>query len=141
VVYEDNGIAYYQISDSNTGQQIIQRTSLGANSLEPRVYAIGQYFIVVFLETITANIHLRYIAIPTMVPTSPLPVQDIATGLKSGGGHDGVIANNALYLGWTEAAGNLQFAFLSSMVLLPASGLRSGILGVRMDSPHSTHQP
>lgn len=142
LVYEDTSVAYYQVSDSLTGQQIIPRQSLGANSYVPRVFLLGASYIVTYLINVGGNVHLRYIAIPTELPTAPLAYVDIATGVLSTTGYDAVVANNNMYIGWAPSAGNLNIAVLTSALLLAAptvvAGHTANLMSVTADTSGST---
>jgi hypothetical protein len=113
VAYIDSTHAYYQISDSTTGQQILKRTALSSTAVCPRVFVLGTYFIVTFLDTVAGSTHLQYVAIPLLNPTSPKPVADFAINVNSlSSGYDGVIANNRLYLGYEAAGPSIEIGFL-----------------------------
>lgn len=124
MAYNDtNGNSYYQLSDINTGEQIVSRQLLPNAGTTPRVFLLGQYFIVMFLSTITAAVHLQYIAIPIDMPDSPIAVANIASNVKSlTGGFDGYVANNALYLAYATAASSIIVRSLSSTL-----GLTTGV--------------
>lgn len=118
VVYTDNNIAYYHVVDSNTGQQIVSRTSLGATSRETRVFILGRFFIVVFKQDITATPHLRYIAIPIATPNNPNAVQDISTTIPSDAGYDCYSANNSLYIAYGDSGNTIKVTQLTSLLVL-----------------------
>lgn len=119
LVYVDNSLAYYQISDSNTGQQIVARTALPSTARNPRVFLLGRYFIITFAATVSATSHLRYIAIPINSPTTPAAAADLATNLRSlTSGYDGFVANNNLYLGWEATSTQVNLRYLSSILSL-----------------------
>ncbi len=116
LVYVDSGVAYYQVSDSTTGQQIVPRTQLPGDATNPRTFILGQYFIITFMQTVIQP-HLRYIAVPRMNPHNPQPVADISNSVGSlDSGYDGfvVVANNALFLSWEGAGNTVKIAKLST---------------------------
>jgi hypothetical protein len=122
LVYIDSGAAYYQISDSNTGQQIVPRQALPSTSTTPRVFILGRYFIITFLVTVAGSPHLRYIAIPTSIPTSPGSPTDISSDVSSlSAGYDGAVVNNALYLSWAASASNVKITSLSTTLIVSAA--------------------
>lgn len=122
LAYVDNAVAYYQISDSVTGQQVVARTALPSTATNPRTYVLGRYFIITFMATVSASPHLQYIAIPTSVPTSPIAAQDISTSVASiTTGYDGYVANNNLYVAWTGAGTTVKVAYLTSGLLVSAA--------------------
>ena len=119
LAYMDNSVAYYQISDGVTGQQILGRTSLGSASINPRVFILGQYFIVTFMRTVAATPTLQYIAIPIATPTTPnnvATIDSVVVAITSG--YDGIVANNTLYLGWAGTAVTLRMKGLNSTLNL-----------------------
>lgn len=143
LVYMDNNVSYYQISDSNTGQQIVQRTSLGSTSTNPRAFLLGRYFIATFTQTVSATSHLRYIAIPIATPSAPLAAKDISTTILSlTTGYDGVIANNSLYLSWAGSATTIRTSFLTSTLVSSSEVVTSGhtatLMSVTADNSAST---
>lgn len=143
LVYVDNSISYYQISDSSTGQQIVPRTSLGSTAHSPRTFLLGQYFIITFIATVTGTPHLRYIAIPTSNPTNPGTASDISSDVKSlTTGYDGFIANNSLYLAWSASANNIKATYMSSTLSIAAAitivGHTATYMSVTADLAQST---
>lgn len=142
-VYVDNAVAYYQISDSQTGQQIVTRTTLPTTATNPRVFALGRYFIITFMATVSAAAHIQYIAIPFTTPASPNAALDIsATVLSLTTGYDGFVANNNLYLAWSGSATTIRIAYLSSTLIVSAStslaAHTSSLMSVTVDTTAST---
>lgn len=122
LVYVDNSVAYYQVSDSATGQQIVSRTTLPATATNPRVFVLGQYFIITFMATVSAASHLQYIAIPVSLPASPSTATDVSTSVAAlTTGYDGVVSNNSLYLGWSGTGTTVKIAYLSSTLIVSAT--------------------
>jgi len=109
LVYMDSGASYYQIIDTNTGQQIISRTALNSTAVNPRVFLLGQYFIITYIATVGGGTHLQYTAIPTTTPASPRAATDISTSLTTlQAGYDGYVANNNLYIAWSDTVRQLK---------------------------------
>lgn len=126
VTFTDNGAAYYQVSDSVTGQQVIGRTLLASTATNARAFVLGAYFIVTFTATVASVSHLRYIAIPIMNPSSPFAPQDISTTLSTlSAAYDGFVANNNLYVGYQDAS-NLNISYITSTLILSAPTVVSG---------------
>ena len=122
VTYEDSGIAYYIVTDSNTGQQVVGRTSLGVSSTSARAFILGLYFIVTFIETVAGTPHLRYIAIPIATPLLPKPVADISSTIASlSAGYDAYSANNNLFIAYGASTGIININKLTSTLLLSPS--------------------
>ena len=124
LTYMDNSQAYYQISDSVTGQQIINRQTLPATAVFPRTFLLGNYFIVTFLDTVGGATHLQYIAIPINNPSNPMAPADIASNVSSlSAGYDGVIVttNNQLYLAWSATGTTIKVAFLTRSLAVSAA--------------------
>jgi hypothetical protein len=92
---------YYVVEDSSTGQIVVNPLALTNASGAPRVFVLGNFFVIVFTATITATAHLQYLAINynslnvgtiTDISTTYTPASTVA--------FDGVVANNNLYLAW-----------------------------------------
>lgn len=143
IAYVDTAVAYYQISDSSTGQIIIPRTALPTTAKNPRVYELGRYFIITFAATVAAAPHLQYIAIPKMMPASPSAAIDITTAITSiNAGYDAYVANNSLYIAWDGTGGTIKIARLSStLVQSPThtiAGHTADLMSVTADITNST---
>lgn len=111
----------YAIADSVTGQNIVAPTVITASSGtitgSPRVFQLGNYFMVVFSNNVSGTYHLQYIAISvtslvattaTDITTQYTPATTVAW--------DGVVANNNLYLAWngSDGGGAIRMAFITS---------------------------
>lgn len=119
LVYVDGSQGYYQVSDSVTDQQIVNRTALPATATNPRVFLLGRYFIITFIATVAGTPHLRYIAVPIANPFAPLPAVDISSNvLALTTGYDAFVANNSLYFGWSGATATVELAYLSSTLIV-----------------------
>lgn len=122
LVYVDGGLGYYQISDSNTGQQIVSRTALPATAVSPRVFLLGRYFVITFKDTVSATGHIQYIAIPTANPSSPIAAADISASVAAGTvGYDAVVANDTLYIGWAAAGTTIKLASITSTLVVSSA--------------------
>ena len=110
LAYVDNAQAYYIVSDSTTGQQIVKRTELQATALNPRVFVLGYIFVITF----TVGTSLRCIAVPIANPNSPSSVITIAAMGSSSSGYDGAVmvisSVPQLYVAW-GASGSVQIAY------------------------------
>lgn len=121
LVYMDAGASYYQISDSNTGQQIVPRVALPATAVNPRVFLSRNYFIVTFIAISGGAPHLQHVSIPITTPTSPRPVTDISSSVASiSAGYDGCISNDVLYLAWSSTGTTVRVAYLSASLIISA---------------------
>lgn len=124
LVYIDSGVAYYQVSDSKTGQQIVKRTALPNAAFNPRVFVLGAYFIVMFLADIAGAYSLRYIAIPTANPSAPSTTQIIAPGLTATTGYDADLLDNstinALYIAWGSSSTSVSIVYLTNTLIMTA---------------------
>lgn len=138
IVYMDTSVAYYQISDSLTGQMIVPRTALPATAINPRAYVLGRYFIITFMATVAGSPHLRYISIPQLMPNSPSAAIDISSAVSSiNAGYDAYVANNYLFCAWGGSGGTIKLASLSSSLVVSAThtivGHTSDLMSVTAD--------
>lgn len=137
-VYKDSstGNYFYQILDSNTGQQIVGQTALVTTAQKPRVFALGVYFIVMYYDS--SGTALKYIAIPIATPSSP---HTVATAMTSATAQwDGlvVVQNSRLYFGYNASSTTVKIAYLTS-ALSPSTattltvGVNLSILSLALD--------
>lgn len=122
-VYTNAGdYPYYQISDSNTGAQIVARTLIDQDAFDPRVFILGRYFIITYLIDVAGDYHLQYIAIPITQPDSPRSPVDISTEVDTTfSGYDGFVANNSLYLAWSGTSNTVKLTYMSSTLVVQAA--------------------
>jgi hypothetical protein len=100
-----NGTSYYQVSNSLTGQVVVQKTALEINAVLARVFSIGNYLLITYLEN-TSGVHLKYVGIPIYNPISPTAATDISTVVGAiTSGYDGCVANDKLYLAYSASDG------------------------------------
>lgn len=140
----------YAVADSTTGQNIVAPSviipSAGTVTGSPKVFLLGNYFIVVFTTTISSTPHLQYIAINTNIPGSVTAAADISTTYTphSTGAFDGFVANNKLYLSWngSDGGGAVRITYLSSTLVQASTKVFTGhvatIISVTADESGST---
>lgn len=126
LVYMDNSQAYYQVSDSATGQQIVSRVALPATAVFPRAFVLGNYFIVTFLDTVAASTHLQYVAIPLSNPSNPSAATDFKSGVNAlTSGYDGVVINasgsSTLFISYEASGSTVKTAYMTSNLSISAS--------------------
>lgn len=141
--YTESSTLYYQITDTSTGQIILDRLAVGSTAVNGRVFALSQYFIITFMQTVTATATLRYIAIPLSDPTSPIAVADISTNVASiTTGYDGVVASDTLYLAWGGSSTTFKMAFLNNRLQVSTeasySSSTADVVAVAADTTGST---
>ena len=117
VYTENNGSsnAYkYAVADNITGQNIVAPIAIpvasGAITGSPRVFLLGNFFVIVFTNTIAGTHHLQYISIPVSNPSAtPTTNEDIAVNYTPTNGlsWDGIVApgTNNLYIAYPTASG------------------------------------
>lgn len=119
VVYNDStGQFQYQVLDGTSKQVIVPPVNLPATTHSPRVFALGRYFIITYLATVSAATHLQYIAIPIQTPSSPGAAVDLATDVAAlTSGYDGCVTNNSLYFSWSASGPNVKVSFIDQTLL------------------------
>lgn len=115
VVYTEVGdltTAYkYAILDGSTGQNVVSPrvipVSSGTVSGSPRVFLVGNFFVLVFTNTISGVNHLQYVAIPYAAPATTSPNLDVAPSYAPSQrlSWDGVVANTSLYVAYDTTTG------------------------------------
>lgn len=143
ITYIESGALYYNVIDSNTGQQIVAKTLIVNGVASPRCFVLGRYFIITYIATIAAATHLQYIAVPIAVPGSPLAPQDISNTLPSTtAGYDAFVANNNIYVAWTETGPAINVTYISSTLIQQAPAVYAGqtanLMSVTADITGST---
>lgn len=131
-VYTDNIVsgsstvpAYkYVIADVNTGQNILGPALIpttGVVTYAPKVFFLGNYFILVFDSVISATNHLQYLSINTfsLIIGTATDISTQYTAFTTGS-FDGVVANNSLYLAWngSDSGGAIRIRYLDSTLNL-----------------------
>lgn len=139
LAYMDNGVSYYQVSDSTTGQHIVQRTTLPGDATNPRVFTLGVYFIITFIQTIAATPTLRYVAIPLLRPNAPLAPATISASVSSlNAGYDGYVVDQQLFLAWGASGASVSIAFLtnalSTSTIVNIAASASDLMSVTADA-------
>lgn len=109
---------YYAIDDSLTGQNILPATLLVTPQESPRVFVLGNYFIILYSQS--AN--LNYISIPVSMPTSPNTPVTLIVNYAAGGtelAFDGVVFNNNLYISYnaSDGGGAIRSTYLNSFLI------------------------
>lgn len=124
----------YAIADSITGQNVVSPTAIpvssGTVTGSPRVFLLGNYFIIVFTNVITATSHLQYVAITTANPTIVSANTDIASSYIAAStlSWDGVVASNQLFIAYNTTTGGqaIKVTYLSSSLSLATAVTFSG---------------
>lgn len=119
----NSGVSTYKyvIADSITSQNIVVPTLIpvttGTVTGSPRVFLLGNYFVIVFTNVITATSHLQYIAISLMNPALVTTNQDISSAYTSAPtlSWDGVVFNGNLYIAYNTLSGgqSVKITYLS----------------------------
>lgn len=137
-VYTDNNGSVdsykYVVADVITGQNIVPPTlippSAGVVTGPPRVFFIGNYFIIVFNTVITATNHLQYVAINILNPNLMTTAVDISAQYTPSGtpSFDGLVVNNTLFLAWngSDGGGAIRVRSLGHTLLLSGVVVFSG---------------
>lgn len=116
----------YTVADSVTGQNIVNPTPIpgqsGTVTGSPRVFILGNYFVIVFTNVITATSHLQYITISINNPLLVTTNVNIANSYVSSPrlSWDGVVVNDRLYVGYNTTAGGqaIQIKYLTTTLTL-----------------------
>lgn len=117
-VFKDgDGFYKYQVLAQTTGQTLVDITNLPATATQARVFALGNFFVMTFLATVSGTPHLQYIALPFNNLTNPSAATDLSTLVSSlTAGYDGYVVNNSLYVSWdgSDLGGAIRITYLSA---------------------------
>lgn len=118
----------YAIINGETGQNIVAPTVIpiasGAVNGSPRVFLLGNYFVIAFTNLISATSHLQYIAISTLNPTSVTTAADLASSYVANSrlSWDGVVSGSNLYVAYNTTSGGQSI----KVSALPATSAAAG---------------
>jgi len=133
-----DGSYYYQISNANTGVTIQAATSIGAVN-NPRVFAIGVYFVISFV-TGTGPWLLQYFAIPVGSPNTVTATATLSAQVQSAtAAYDGVVGNNQLYFAFnaSDGGGAIRITALSTsltqQLVTPIAGQTCTLISLAVD--------
>ena len=123
---DEDGNSYYQINDSIFGTTIVPAIALttvtDVSATMPRVFALGNYFVITYLATVSGSPALRYVAVPINNPTSPIAPVTISTSISSiSAAYSGVVAHLApdiLFLAWNGGSTDLVINFMTASLTL-----------------------
>lgn len=119
----------YAVADATTGQNITAPTVIpsgtGVVTGSPRVFVLGQYFVIVFTNVISGNSHIQYMTVSIANPAIVSVPVDITTSYISSPGlsWDGVVAGLYLYIAYNTTSGgqSIQIKSLSSVLILSSA--------------------
>lgn len=136
----------YVIADSTTGQNIVAPTVIASASESPRVFLLGNYFIVLYSQ----GANLKYVAIPINNPSNPSAATTLVTNYSAGASQlafDGIIFNNNLYVVYnaTDGGGAIRATYLNSFLVRQTAatgatvgtGVVASYMSVCLDSTRS----
>lgn len=133
----------YVVADSATGQNIVSSTVISVNaSGSPRVFLVGNYFVIVFSSTISAVNHLQYLALSVANPFNTSGIVDVSAQYTPSDtvAFDGVVANNTLYLAWngSDVGNAIRMRYLTASLTLSATVAFAGhvatLVGMAVDT-------
>jgi len=125
----------YVIADSITGQNIVSPTLLSTPSESPRVFVLGNYFIILFSQA--ANI--KYVAIPVNNPSAPLAAVTLVVNYAIGAtelAFDAVVANNNLYVAYngSDGGGAIRMTFVNSFLVRQTANTGTNVANAKSAS-------
>jgi len=130
----------YSVSDLVTTQSIVNPTLLttpgGTVTGAPRVFTLGQYFVIVYTGLVAGVSRLQYLALNTADPTMTVGPTSISTAYSPGSTirFDGVVANGRLYLAWNgnDGGGAVRMSYLNASLSQGATVVFAGEVATHM---------
>jgi len=119
--WEDSstGFGMYSVFDTVTGQPILANQTLGTQSLEPKVFSLGNYVIIVFYET--SNNHIQYVAIQAATPQTAAAPVDLTTTPGTQKTYDARVIGSRLFLAYrASAAPRATLLYLTANLIVSA---------------------
>lgn len=113
----------FAVADAVTGQNLIQPTPIypadsGTVSGSPRVFVVGNYFIVMFSTTVSSISYLQYIPINyiTLIAGAPVDLSLDYTAAPTVA-FDGATVNGVLYVAWSSNATGINMAAIGPTLI------------------------
>lgn len=102
--WEDaRGGSRYSIIDSVTGESIAPDVLLDANAIKPKPFALGNYMIILYIDTSTN--HLVMLPIPVVNPTVPFIKTDIALDVDIAfPNYDAALSSTRIYIAYNNSS-------------------------------------
>lgn len=130
----------YVIADSVTGQNIVAPTLIpvasGTVTGGMRVFMLGNNFILVFTNVITAVSHLQYVTVNSYTPTVVGSNTDIAANYTSASSlaWDGYVNNDILYIAYNTTSGgqSVKVTYLTKGLVLASATTYAGNIATMM---------
>jgi hypothetical protein len=116
LVYIDNSLGYYQVSDSSTGQQIVSRTALPSTATNPRVFVLGNYFAITYMATVggVSTLQVLFVSSTNASTVGTVSVSGTSTVVSLTTGYDGVVLAGNLYLAWSATSTTIAVTYVTS---------------------------
>lgn len=116
--YSEASAYKYVIANVETGQNIVSPTTISTPTEPPRVFVLGNYFIILYSES--AN--LKYISIPINNPSSPNAAATLVTNYLADASlvaFDGVVSNNNIYVAYnaSDGGGAIRMTYMNSFLV------------------------
>lgn len=112
---DSDGHSKFQVSDSVTGQTLLNPTNLPTTGNQARAYILGNNFVITYLATVGGTPHLQYIAIPvaTLVPRTAVDISTQVLSITTG--YDAIVVDDTLYISWngSDGGGAIRTSYLS----------------------------
>lgn len=122
-----NKIYRYAIADVATGQNIVAPTTItdaDATYGTPKVFVLGNYFIIIFTNKVSTTYHLKFIAISTSSPAANNTSVDISTSYTPATtlNFDAAVLGSTLYVAWNGAASSgVKMAYVTASLSVSSS--------------------
>jgi hypothetical protein len=113
--FVEQGNAYYNVTDSSTGTQIISKTAIGSGASDPRVILLGAFFVITFTYLVLGTPNIGYIAISTSNPTIIGTITNISSVVSSQTApYDIFVINDLLYVVWNAGDATIKLKTISA---------------------------
>jgi hypothetical protein len=153
-VYTEAGVSgttyKYALADSVTGQNITAPTPIpvatGVVTNAPRVFLLGNNFILMFENLISGVQHLQYVAVSSITGAIVRANTDLSTSFANSTGlaYDAFVANGTLYVAWNGGSSSgikvlyLTTGLVESSTVNPDSSHSATLMSVTVDTTQGT---
>lgn len=116
--WEDSrGGARFSILDSETGQVIVQDSQIASTATRPKPFALGNYFVILYVDSSTN--HLRYISIAVNTPSQAASPQDLSNTVNaSNPKFDATLLGSRLFVAYnnSDVGNGISVFYLNSFL-------------------------
>lgn len=115
---DSRGAPRYAVIDRTTGQYVVSDMLLPANATNPKPYALGQNFVIFYIDSVSHN--LNFVSISVANPTVLSAPSSFAVNVNvANPAYDAVLNDNNIYVTWnnSDGGGGISIRYMSPFLV------------------------